>query len=223
MWRFCNDDVKFIRKGGRKAVKINKNDFISKLIQHTKDLDPSFEEGLSDVFKGPIDTNGITEEEEEYLCYSIIEVLFYEDEVIIKDNNVDFDVENAGGKFITMDNGLTCLKGWAAGDWECAVYFIIYYDGKKFRLYIPRYGNTYNLITKTAFGSEENSDKYDKFIDDIKKFCLKKKYDINVLLDKYNLSELYCLVYGDNDKLNGEDSYSDEAMDLDIAGRIVVS
>lgn len=57
-----------------------------------------------------------------------------------------------------MDNGFTFLGVTAGGDWEEPVFFIIYFDGKGLRGYIPENGNTYNKITKTAFGSEGESD-----------------------------------------------------------------
>lgn len=64
----------------------------------------------------------------------------------------------------TLENGLTYLGACAGGDWEVPVYYIIYWDGKSLRAYIPKEGNTYNQETKTAFGSEEERD-YEKYKD----------------------------------------------------------
>lgn len=48
----------------------------------------------------------------------------------------------------------------AGGDWEQPICFIIYWDGKTLRGYVPEKGNVFNPITKTAFGSDEDSPKY---------------------------------------------------------------
>lgn len=47
----------------------------------------------------------------------------------------------------------------AGGDWEVPVHFIIYWDGKKLRGYIPTDGNPWNTDTKEAYGNDEESDK----------------------------------------------------------------
>ena len=54
----------------------------------------------------------------------------------------------------TLDNGLTFLGITAGGDWENPLFFIIYFDGKDLRGYIPTDGNSWNKKTKTAYGSE---------------------------------------------------------------------
>lgn len=56
--------------------------------------------------------------------------------------------------FHTLPNGLAYLGVTAGGDWECPIYFILYYSGKEIRGYIPEDGNIYNKETKTAYGSE---------------------------------------------------------------------
>jgi len=76
---------------------------------------------------------------------------------------VQFDWENRDPQgFHTLDNGLTFLGGSAGGDWEYPVSFIIYWDGKKLRAYIPTEGNYFNRTTKFAYGNalESNDDKY---------------------------------------------------------------
>lgn len=46
----------------------------------------------------------------------------------------------------------------AGGDWEFPVFFIIYWDGKRLRAYVPSDGNRYNRKAKSAFGNHEESD-----------------------------------------------------------------
>lgn len=57
--------------------------------------------------------------------------------------------------FHTLPNGLTYLGITAGGDWECPLFYILYYDGEKLRGYLPTDGNFWNTDTKTAYGSEE--------------------------------------------------------------------
>jgi len=60
--------------------------------------------------------------------------------------------------FQTLSNGLTCLGVVAGGDWEYPIYFIIYWDGKSLRAYVPNKGNHYNRKTKKAYGNGEDDD-----------------------------------------------------------------
>ena len=58
----------------------------------------------------------------------------------------------------TLSNGLSFLGMLAGGDWEQPVHFIIYWDGKKLRAYIPKKGNYWNTDTKQAYGNNEQAD-----------------------------------------------------------------
>lgn len=42
----------------------------------------------------------------------------------------------------------------AGGDWETPVFFIVYWDGKNIRGYIPSEGNLWNHMTKLAYGND---------------------------------------------------------------------
>ena len=42
---------------------------------------------------------------------------------------------------------------YAGGDWEIPVYFMVYYDGKKIRVYVPTVGNTWRQDLKQALGN----------------------------------------------------------------------
>lgn len=50
------------------------------------------------------------------------------------------------------------LSCYAGGDWENPVNFIIYFDGKQLRGYVPKIGNVWNYDTKEAFGNDEDAD-----------------------------------------------------------------
>lgn len=85
------------------------------------------------------------------------------------DLKVEFDWENfeyERGSFgpqklmglNTLKNGLTFCGMCAGGDWEQPVFFIVYWDGKKLRAYVPTKGNPYNTDRMCAYGNDEKSD-----------------------------------------------------------------
>jgi len=91
---------------------------------------------------------------------------------LVKDlKKVEYDYENFEYKpsmdfedeygLKELDNGLVYLACMAGGDWQYPVYFIIYWDGKEFRGYIPSKGNTYNKTTKQAYGEDDEADELD--------------------------------------------------------------
>ena len=56
-----------------------------------------------------------------------------------------------------FDNGLVALLASAGGDWQLPVCFVIYYDGKKLRGYVPSKGNIWNHEKKRAYNNDEIS------------------------------------------------------------------
>lgn len=170
---YINMNKKLIKKGGRKATKISKEDFFQKIVSLHKESE-EYQDYLDEDFN--------------YDDFSETDIYFevlMESSRIKKDlAKVKFDGENWQFSLEEMhkeegeeplvgvhalENGLTFLGGYAGGDWECPVFFIIYLYGKSLRGYIPSYGNTYNLDFKTAFGSETESNKYESVLE-------KKKY-----------------------------------------------
>ena len=93
---------------------------------------------------------------------------------IQKDMKVEVDFENwysSKAHFAdeilgihTLSNGLTFQGCAAGGDWETPVTFIVYWDGKKLRAYVPLKGNPYNTSTMQAYGNfhDHDEEKYDK-------------------------------------------------------------
>jgi len=67
---------------------------------------------------------------------------------------VEFSPENIkviGEKVTTC--GVPYVMILAGGDWETPVACAIYFDGQELRGYVPEDGNSYNHMTKSAFGN----------------------------------------------------------------------
>ena len=78
---------------------------------------------------------------------------------------VDFDCENFECEakesskvrlgIQQLDNGLVYLGCMGGGDWEVYVYYIVYWDGKNFRGYLPKDGNPWDKKEKRAYIDED--------------------------------------------------------------------
>ena len=122
------------------------------------------EEALEDVEEGMILTKSdvfFKNRKGDY--FRSPEVIKYLNATVEKDlSKVHFDTENLyytesdsdDCGIRTLPNGMVCLFAYAGGDWEIPVFFIIYWDGKKMRGYIPTDGNTFNRSTKYAYGND---------------------------------------------------------------------
>lgn len=76
----------------------------------------------------------------------------------IAENNISTNKDNTIVSFYQLGEFaiMLCLGG---GDWEIPVYFAIYIDdNNKLRMYVPTKGNSFNPYTKTAYGSEEETE-----------------------------------------------------------------
>ena len=67
---------------------------------------------------------------------------------------VEFSPENVSvvGERVTT-GGVPYIMILAGGDWETRVACVIYFDGEDMRGYVPKDGNSYNRMTKSAFGN----------------------------------------------------------------------
>ena len=161
--RFVNDNIK-LKNGGRNAIKISKDELRAIMRKVALKNNEYLQEELGDVQEW--DTSDCK--------YQVVMDLMSDH--LDKDNKFNVDMENCLVEhedeyepddnemgiplmgFQTLDNGLTFFGFIAGGDWECSVFMIIYWDGKKLRSYTPTYGNTVNAWLKCAFGSEGYSD-----------------------------------------------------------------
>ena len=76
-----------------------------------------------------------------------------------KDIKYDVNFENVSLDHKgTTKSGIDYLALLVNGDWEEPVAVFVYWDGKKYRGYVPTRGNTINTINKSAFGNDEDAD-----------------------------------------------------------------
>jgi hypothetical protein len=124
----------------------------------------------------------------------------------------DFDVRKHDIIGInTLPNGMVFNGVMAGGDWEQPIFYIIYWDGKSLRGYIPTDGNPYNRSTKMAYGNDEEADGLSDAQDAFKNF--------GTPINKYH-SEFY----GDMEELDCDHESLEpdiEKIKQDIMGRIL--
>lgn len=67
-----------------------------------------------------------------------------------------FDSENVDnrGDIKMSSKGFPYIEVHAGGDWECPVCFFVYFDGNKFRGYVPLKGNAICRDNNSAFGND---------------------------------------------------------------------
>lgn len=92
---------------------------------------------------------------------------------ITRKGKVSDDPENRIMGFCTLPNGMPFLGMWAGGDWEKALFMLIYYSGKEFRGYIPKNGNTWNTTNNKAYCNDPELDLKD----------IRKRFGIKIKLD----------------------------------------
>lgn len=123
--------------------------------------------------------------------------------------------------FQTLENGFTFLGIMMGGDWEFPIFTILYDDGKRLRCYTPSYGNTINLDTKTAFGSECEADiDFNKLLSKYEKLGIVKPNDIGKKIFDTSWMDIYIRKYD----INNEDElkFNWIAIKQDILSRIEI-
>lgn len=154
---FVNMDVE-LRKGGRSAVKMSVEDFKQEMIHayHQYAMEQEHK------YKGELKLTPSPDNFVYNLCYknklnkkSKYASALYDD---IWDGKYKFDSENvdAYGGIKMSKKGFPYIQCAAGGDWECPVCFFVYFDGHKFRGYVPLKGNALNRNEKHAFSGGGN-------------------------------------------------------------------
>lgn len=160
----CNEGKNYVnmnvdvREGGRHAVKMSVEDFKDEMIhayhEYAMEQDKKYKYDLRPT---PTPDNFVYS-----LCYnnklnkkSKYASALYDD---IWGGKYKFDSENvdAYGGIKMSKKGFPYIQCAAGGDWECPVCFFVYFDGNKFRGYVPLKGNAINRNEKHAFSGGGN-------------------------------------------------------------------
>lgn len=137
-------------KPGRKAPKMDKHEFINVL--------------YGEYLKVTKDTGDIQSDTD--LIHNIIGTDYeYTDTVFSK---LWEDIEKVEGlrgaenyemkEIAITESGVPYVIIMAGNDWEEPALYMIYWDGKKLRGYVPTYGNCFNRKTKSLFGNDDEMD-----------------------------------------------------------------
>ena len=172
---YTNMNRDLLKKGDLKAVKISREDFKDILYRASNNILNTEEKATESFNEGNLDYWNIvgldTVEKDLSEIYFSSENKFTSKDIT---PTIDTSTPNLLG-INTLENGLTFLGCMAGGDWEYPLFFIIYFDGKDLRGYVPCYGNPVNLDFKCAFGSENECDNYYDVLEteDYKRFLIK--------------------------------------------------
>ena len=144
--RFINDDFK-LKNGGRKAPKISEDELraqFAKVMHTSVKNSPQFDSECLEYIQDQIYTDGTT----------INKDCKYE---------IGFDNEDYCG-FNTLSNGLAVFEFAVCGDEDLGyVYNIVYWDGKKLRLFQPTYGNLVDTDARTAISGIDGDEYIDQY------------------------------------------------------------
>jgi len=143
--RYYNDFIAF-KNGGRNAVRDGYKQ-IQKLAERIKN-DPSTVFEISQVVK---------DIEKVEFCHMNVNFIKQVPDVMVSEHGLPYIALSAGS------------------DWQPAILFFVYWDGKKYRAYVPIHGNAINTVNMSAFGEDESDDaeyaeKYGYNYDDIINF-----------------------------------------------------
>ena len=143
-----------VKKNGRTAPKISK----AKFLELVADFNRTYSKKYDCVD---------FEEKKSWSIYYIMCILQY---VLRKEADKQFVSDFKGIKFdwenrdivgdVHIINGIPCYHLYAGGDWECALHFFFYYDGKRFRVYVPKNGNNWRPDIKCVIGDNDDDDEY---------------------------------------------------------------
>ena len=126
-----------LRQGGRSAVKMSIEDLQDKIAEAVE------------KYNIPYDADDL---------YRVIPELMYDVPTINKDLKVNMNIENMEADFEMTSSGVPYLFIEAASDCSPWMVFMIYYDGKNLRAYIPTLGNPYNRKNKSMLWEDTEAD-----------------------------------------------------------------
>ncbi|WQJ53254.1 MAG: hypothetical protein [Wendovervirus sonii] len=173
--QYINMDVE-LRKGGRNAVKMSAKDFEEEMIAAYKKyvLDFQLDEWYTRKVKPSSFVYNCCTKNSDFDKYGPLKMIQQD----IWYGKYKFDNENCDkvGDIKMSKKGVPYVQCHAGGDWECPVCFFIYFDGTKFRGYVPLKGNAICKLNNSAFTGDNEEDS-----DEVK--FLEKTFNVNSYCD----------------------------------------
>lgn len=145
---YLNMDLNF-PKAGRTAPQITKDEFIQHIEEYTKELNIDVKKVRPSTLAQILSRCSWSKPN------NVRAKLLVKDLSKIKWNTENIDIYGD----LRMYKKIPYIIISAGGDWECPLYFMIYWDGKNFRGYIPMKGNMYNRNTKQNIGNNDDDDR----------------------------------------------------------------
>ena len=131
------------KDGGRQAPVISEKEYLDKLTDFVEQYKEDYDDTSGAIWGSAL---------------KIIRRMYMDkksENWIKKDfKGIHFDWENydiVGD--VRTTKGVPYQLFYAGGDWEIPVYFMVYYDGKRIRVYVPTVGNTWRQDLKQALGN----------------------------------------------------------------------
>lgn len=159
MYKYPNMEVSYPSKG-RTAKKITKEEFEKHLTDFF--VKYSWKEDMKDDIK-----NGKRLKPRAFFNYALQHNKSIPKRLRDDLNEIEHDEENMGPiGDIQIANGVPYIQGEMGGDWESPIFFVIYWDGKELRGYIPTKGNSFDRFRKIALGNDDEEDA--KFLEKVR-------------------------------------------------------
>lgn len=167
-------DPKVIKNGGRKIACMSEEDFLEKIKKFLGDYksyraDCEIENLFCAITDGTKLTDKIYTDFKGFVYTGSYQTKNFNGETITKTvkNELHFDLENADITLEEYDGCPYVLVSMCGGDWQWPFCFMIYHDGKTFRVFVPTYGNNWIPFVKNGvkckglIGCYEGDDGYE--------------------------------------------------------------
>lgn len=148
-------DPKVIKNGGRKIARMSEEEFLEKIRvflngYNSPRADNEFENLFSAITDGTKLTDKIHNDFKGFVYSGSYETKNFKGETVTRavKNELHFDLENVDITLEEYDGCPYVLVSMCGGDWQWPFCFMIYHDGKTFRVFVPTYGNNWIPFVK---------------------------------------------------------------------------
>jgi len=150
-------DPKVIKNGGRNIAPMSEEEFLEKIKLFLGDYNSyrasdEIEQLFCAITDGTKLTDKIYSDFKGFVYTGSYETKNFNGETITKTvkNELHFDLENADISLEEYDGCPYVFVSMCGGDWQWPFCFMIYHDGKTFRVFVPTYGNNWIPFVKNG-------------------------------------------------------------------------